>query len=332
MSYLTEAIQQVQAWDDARPRSQQTEVGWSGVYGCRAWLGFMAAGEWATEDTDTWRACAGTALHAWIQDIRGDATTEDDVEFEVPLNYRGIPGNSDEVNWTRGEITDYKFPSLKSARLWADPEVLDERFTQIQGYAAAVMETQRWKNRFGDSDREPLTRFLICPVDGTFADWVTYERPFDRAVADLAADRYAEVKAVVALRQAGMVSEPLPKDKPLHFCQRFCEFFSLCRGGDKPDVGEEITDPMLASAVERYGLAREQIAGSYKTCDELRPMVEGLKGHARGWRVWYATPGRDQWEPDMDTIRADYEQQGLTVPMKQKNGGKPALYVKREKK
>ena len=326
MSYLTEAVRQVQAWDDARPRSQQAEVGWSGVYGCRSWLGFMAAGEWATEDTDTWRACAGTALHAWIQDIRAQHTGSDHIEFEVPLKYQDIPGNSDEVNWTKGEITDYKFPSLKSARLWADPEVLAERYTQIQGYCAAAVKDPRWK-----ATGTPRVRFLICPVDGTFADWRVYETDFDAAVADLAADRYAEVKAITALRQAGMVTDPLPKDKPYHFCQRYCEFFSLCRGGDKPDVGEEITDPLLASAVEQYGLAREQINAAYKVCDELKPMIDGLKGHARGWTVWYSVPRRDQWEPDMDEIRAEYERHGLALPMRQKNGGKPSLYVRRER-
>ena len=326
MTYLADVVAQVRAWDDARPRSQQAEVGWSGVYGCRSWLGFMAAGEWATEDTDTWRACAGTALHEWLQGIRASVTIGDRVEFEVPLAYRGIPGHSDEVNWDRGEITDYKFPSLKSARLWADPDVLDERFTQIQGYAAAATLDEKF------TARDCTVRFLICPVDGTFDDWVTYERPFDRAVADVAADRYAEVKAHVALQQAGMVADPLPKDKPLHFCQRFCEFFSLCRGTEPEQDFEVITDPYLAAAVEQYGLAREAIRAGYKTCDQLRPVIDGMRGRARGFTVWQAAGGHDQWEPDLPAIREFFEGRGMRMPMKQKNGGRPALHVRRDKK
>lgn len=286
----------------------------------------MHRGEWATEDVDTWRACAGTALHEWLQDILAKNTGEDRIDFEVPLEYGGIPGHADMINWTRGEVTDLKFPSLKSARLWADPDVLAERFTQPMGYCAAARRDPRWT-----VGQRGIVRFLICPVDGTFADWKVYERPFDPAVADLALDRYNEVKALVALQRANMTTDRLPRDKPYWFCQRYCEFFSLCRGGQKDDGDlEEITDPMLAAAVEEYGLAREAIRGGYKTTDQLRPVVEGLRGRARGWKIYFAVPGRDSWVVDEEAVRADYARRGEVLPMKQKDGGKPAIYVKRD--
>jgi hypothetical protein len=326
MAYVDEVVEQARAWDNARARSQQQEVGWSGVFGCRAWLGFILAQEWATEDVDTWRAIAGTALHEWLQDVRGKAMRDEMVAFELAVEYKGIPGHVDEVNFTRGEITDYKFPSLKSARLWDDPDVQDQRFIQPQGYAAAIVGSRVWRDHAPDPDHATV-RILCAPVDGTFSDWKTYERRFDRSVADAAVHNYEEVQLMHAR------GEPLPKDKPLHFCRRFCEFYSACRSDDaEPSSLPEITDPYLAAAVERYGLASEAIHAGYKTRDELRPVLDGLRGRARGFKVFMSRPkARDKWVIDEDAIREAFAERGLQVPMKQADGKKPSLYVLRDK-
>lgn len=328
MAYADDIIAEVRTWDDARARSQQVEIGWSGLHHCRAWMGFKLAREWETEDTDTWRACAGTALHEWLQGVREKAAPRDHViAFELPVNYGGIPGHVDEVNFTLGEITDYKFPSLKSARLWRDPEVQEERLTQPQGYAAAIVGSERWRTFAPFPDRATV-RILIAPVDGTFADWFTIERDFDRSVADAAIDRYEQVQAMQA------AGEALPKDMPYHFCERFCEFFTACRGADhEPEKLPLIEDPYLAAAVEQYGQASDAIHAGYKVRDQLRPILEGLRGRARGYRVFMGKPrGRDKWVIDEDAVREMFTRRGLEVPMKQANGKKPSLYVLPEKK
>ncbi len=327
MAYVDNVVAEARAWDNARARSQQQEVGWSGIYGCRAWLGFILAQEWATEDTDTWRAIAGTALHEWLQEVRSKGAPRDEIiAFELPVEYRDIPGHVDEVNFTRGEITDYKFPSLKSARLWRDPEVQAERLIQPQGYAAAIVNSPQWKTHC-KPDVTPLVRILIAPVDGTFDDWFAIEVPFDQAVADAAVERYEEVQLMQ------VKGEPLPKDKPIYFCRSWCEFFSACRGNDtEPSFLPEITDPYYAAAIEQYGLASEAIHAGYKTRDQLRPVLEGLRGRARGFKVFMSRPkARDKWVIDEDAAREALAAHGLDMPMKQADGKKPSLYVLREK-
>jgi hypothetical protein len=327
VTYLDDVVGQARAWDNARTRSQQQEVGWSGLHHCRAWMGFIMAREWATEDTDTWRAIAGTALHEWLQAVRYKAAPRDHIiVFEEEVEYGGIPGHVDEVNYTLGEITDYKFPSLKSARMWRDPEVQEERLTQPQGYAAAIVGTHQWRAHAPDPDHATV-RLLICPVDGTFDDWFTIERPFDRSVADGALLRYHEVEDMQAR------GEPLPKDMPFHFCERFCEFFTACRGDEKePTALPEITDAFIAAAIERYGRASEAIHAGYKVRDELRPVLEGLRGRARGFKVFMSRPkARDKWVIDEDAVREVFAARGLEMPMKQADGKKPSLYVMREK-
>ena len=43
-SYLEASRDLARRWDEARPRSQQTAIGWSGMADCRAYLGYQLAG------------------------------------------------------------------------------------------------------------------------------------------------------------------------------------------------------------------------------------------------------------------------------------------------
>jgi hypothetical protein len=306
---LDEVVSQVTAWDDARQRSQQTAIGWSQVAGCRRYMGYRMAGEWATDDTDNWRAIAGTALHGWLGEVRRASikAADEHAEFEPEVSYQGIPGHVDEVNFTRGEVTDYKFPSKASAELWHDPKVLAEKMIQPHGYGAALL------GRLGGDPSKVTVRLLVAPVDGTFADWWVHEEPLDLSVADAAVERYLEAEAMY---QAG---QELPRDKPLWWCSRFCEFATLCRPGLDGEREEDdlpaVDDEELAAAVERYGLAREQASEADAVKKQVGPLIRGLRGTARGWKITTSAPGYD-WKPDKDQIEADYAASGLEVPMR----------------
>ena len=62
-SWIDDVIKHVRDYDASRPRSLQAQPGWSEVGGCRAYLGFRLDGAWPTDDTDTWGAIRGTAIH-----------------------------------------------------------------------------------------------------------------------------------------------------------------------------------------------------------------------------------------------------------------------------
>ena len=66
MSWVNEVIKRARDHDAARPRSTQAAVGWSEVGGCRAAVGYRLDGAWATDDTDTWGAQRGTAIHEYL--------------------------------------------------------------------------------------------------------------------------------------------------------------------------------------------------------------------------------------------------------------------------
>lgn len=328
---LAEVIQQARDWDFQRERSQQTEAGWSQMAGCRAELGFRVRGEWATDDVDEWRAEAGTALHAWLTGIRRAAAEAAgrDMAFEQEVSYGGIPGHADEIGYDNGRVTDYKFPAMKSIRYWDDPLVQDEKFVQVQGYAAAVIGTKRWQEAASKAGRKPedlTVRLLVAPVDGTFADWRMFERPFDRAVADAAVARYEYVQEAVA------AGDELPRDKDTWWCSRWCEFFTACRGGEPADAGgdwPEILDAETAAALEQYGEALAQESAAKTVKEQAAPLLRGLRGQARGWRVHMTAGGAGKPVEDMDQIRKDYAASDVDLPMTWKQGSVPSLSVTR---
>jgi hypothetical protein len=308
-TWLDGRIKTVRDFDASRPRSMQSAVGWSEVGGCRAQLGYRLEGAWPSDDTDTWGAQRGTAIHAYLQEI----LAAPGVRMEVGTEYRGIPGHADIVD--AASCTDIKTSKLANSVLWAaDHKLLFEKRVQVHGYGAGLIDA-------GELPDDATMRLLVVPVDGTFGDWWAYEEPFDRALADHGADRLEEVRRLLG------EGERLPKDKPYAFCAEWCEFFSLCRSQDDPKAGEEITDPELAAAVAAYGEAHKVFAAAKKEKERLAPLIRGLRGTAGDWRVSLGAGGSEQEVMDEDEIRADYERRGFAPPMTTRPGSAPRLNV-----
>ena len=314
MSWIEQTVKRVRDHDAARPRSLQRAVGWSEVGGCRAAIGFRLDGAFTTDDTDSWAAQRGTALHEYL----GPVLDGPGVRIEVETTYRGIPGHADIVE--PDAVIDIKTTSLANSKLWAgDRSLLYPKRVQAHGYAAGLVDA-------GELPEACTVRLLVVPVDGTFADWWAYEEPFNRSLADEGADRLEDVRARMA------AGEALPKDKPYAWCQGYCEFFSLCRDTEDPKGLPEITDPELARAVSRYGELNALIKPLTEEKEVLAPLVRGLRGIAGEWRVSTGRPGEEKEVPDEATIFADYAARGEPIPMTTKPGNAPRLTVTRIKK
>lgn len=314
MSFLDEVIKRAKDHDASRPRSQQQRIGWSEVGGCRAYLGFRLDGAWASDETDTWAAQRGTAIHEYVEPIIAGPG----VRTEVDTEYRGIPGHADIVTAT--EVWDVKTTSLASSKLWAsDPSLLRQKRVQAHGYAAGLVDA-------GELPEDATVGLLVIPVDGSFADWWAYEETFDRTLADEGADRLEEARERMA------AGEPLPKDKPFAWCSSWCPFVSLCRNPAEADEAETITDPELAAAIAAYGEAAQAVTRLSKDKDRLAGMIRGLRGTAGDWRISLGKPGDPRDVIDEDAIRAEYEMRGETVPMTTRPGNAPRLSVTRIKK
>ncbi len=329
MDYLDDMIADVQAWDGARERSLQTAVGISELHGCRAYLGFRLRGTGESDQRDHWRATLGTSAHAWMTGVRSEAAIirGEEADFELAVSYRGVPGHSDEVNYSRGEVIDWKFPSKALSLVWNDADVQAERFIQVHAYGAAVMATDKWKALAPDPGNMTV-RIVVAPVDGSFADWASFSMPLDVEAADEAVDRFEEVRSLVG------ANLDLPRDKPWFWCSRYCEFFTACRGGGYGPaiIYPEIHDGEVAAMVERYGLAVEQAREADQVKKALAPQLAGIRGEARGWQVRMSRPGQDRWVPDLEEIQRHYEQIDVPVPLVKKEGRAAYVIVDRAKK
>lgn len=312
-AWLDSVIKRVKDDDAARPRSTQAAVGWSEVGGCRSALGYRLEGAWASDETDNWAAVRGTALHAWLEPI----IAEEGVRTEVGTIYRGIPGHADIVG--PDYLVDIKTKTLASSQTWQrDPSTMRQARVQVMGYAAGLVDA-------GELPGDATIRLLIVPADGSFADWWVHEEPFDRGLADEGADRLDDVRRRLA---EGL---PLPKDKPLQFCSRYCPYVSICRPDANPDEAEIITDPELASAVAAYGEAVAIESAAKKDKDRLAPVIRGLRGTANGWRISLGKPGDSKTVIDEEWVRADYTSRGVPVPEMFTPGSRPRLSVTRIK-
>lgn len=314
MTWLDETVRRVRDFDAARPRSLQQEVGWSEVGGCRSYLGFKLDGAWASDETDTWAAQRGTAIHGYLQAILAGPG----VRTEVETYYRGIPGHADLVDAT--SLTDIKTKTLASSQVWQQkPETMRQARIQANGYAAGLVDA-------GELPEDATVRLVIVPADGSFSDWWCWEEQFSRALADEGADRLASVRALMA------AGEALPKDKPLAFCSSYCAFYALCRGSDDPTAGEQITDPELVAAIAAYGEANAVESAAKKDKERLASLIRGLRGTAGDWRIGLSREGDKKPALDEEWIRADYAARGEPVPEILKPGKAPSLSVTRIRK
>lgn len=310
--YLARLADAVRRDDAERPRSQQGDVGWSEVAGCRAYIGYRLNGEWASDDTDGWRAIVGTALHDYFGRLRADT----DSQHEVETLYGGIPGHADELG--DDSVTDWKFPTVAvSEAVRRDGEALAQKLIQVQGYAAGLVAA-------GKLTGDCTVRIVFVPVDGTFEDWWVHEEAYDEAAADAAVARLREVQGMLDDGQ-----HP-PRDMPYTWCGQFCEFFSTCRNGLPPD-DEPITDPELAAMVRQYGELGEDISPKTKLRKRIGAEIRGLRGRAGEWKVGLTRPSGVKDVPDMDAIAADYAASGRAIPQKQVPTSAPSLRVDRVK-
>lgn len=311
-TWIEDVIGTVRAYDAARARSLQADIGWSEVGGCRALLGYKLAGEWPSDRPDTWAAQRGTALHQYLEGILGGPG----VRTEVATSYRGIPGHADLVE--ADAVTDIKTTRLATARVWATrPASLKPKRIQVHGYAAGLIGG-------GQLPEDATVRLLVVPVDGAYSDWWVWEEPFDRALADEGVARKEYVQTIIG---AGGLP---PKDEPWSWCSRYCQFFSLCRD-PVPPAGEVITDPELAAAVTGYGELGEQIKALKADQDHYGDLIRGLTGTAGGWQVSLTKAGEAKRVLDEDQVLNDYHLMGRQVPWVDKEPATPRLRVTRLK-
>lgn len=287
MNTLDLVAAELQAADDARPRSLQVEPGASQAGSCRAALLMRTTG---TEPTDRRLNLAtlwGTAVHSMCEQAAspGDIT-------EQKFFYRGIPCTIDRYRPDVQTVVDYKTK--------ASPEKITEiresgpsagNVWQIMLGAAALIDAGH--------DVKTVELLYLPRSGGTVDDCYLWSADFDQAIADEAADwMRAERERAEALGRPATVDDlDGLRDEPFFFCAAVCEFFTLCRG-----PGALPSDDDYAEAARRFYEANRAAKAAADVKRAAAADLGGFAGNAGGLTV-RQVPGSTSYALDVDAVR-----------------------------
>lgn len=256
--------------DANSPRTQQSHarvLGFSDIGGCPEAGRRFLAGDPFTDTTDMTAARVGNWMDAGLKKVREDANPhlllDLRVECLLPSGIR-IKGHPDEVDPTVPLVVDYK---------------------SKDGLAGV--------RRTGPSDQHRMQRalqYLACLQAGVFATedgWVGniyFDRSGHDPVPYVDLQPWKQEKVWVeradawvldALRHA-QNGTPAERTEYRPFCERFCRFFSACRGADVYD--ELLIEGTKADLIALYHEAHTQEKQGKALKEALREDLLGLSG------------------------------------------------------
>lgn len=199
------------SYDDARERSQQSEIGPSSVGGCsrQSWYIIHKAPK-TNFETESLSATMGTAIHAVIAEGLKNINHFDDFMIEFELSTPDIKGHIDFYSKSEKMLIDWKTITLKKiegGNKWVDKQkrmqihlygyLLEENGYPIETVALAGIPRDAWN----------------------FNQAVYHTEPYDREIA---------LEGIAKIRQLKEKQTPPEPEKTEFWCKNFCEFY----GGD----------------------------------------------------------------------------------------------------
>lgn len=293
-------------WDQKRARSQQREIGWSEIGGCRRRAGYRLAGTEPSNPGSSVQAVMGTAIHTAVQEVlREFAQPGDLVEQEV--RFAGVLGHYDRYEAATATVVDVKTTSsrwLKTIQREGPPQ---NTLWQINGYAASLI-----------SAGKPVKRLVLDYLARDTGDeWRWEGRPEPRHVRD--ALNWLKQVRETELQWLARDYEP-----DSAFC-RHCPFRDTCWPEGEPHRDRRAVlfqeDPDAAKWAAKLEQARADKAAADKrekeakgALDALRPNTSGTYtldiGYAKHLE-WTVTQSN---RIDSDQVRADYAAAGAEPP------------------
>lgn len=218
---LDELRRVLEARDDARPRTQQVEIGPSQLGGCRRRVMYELRRTPHVNPTERLASMLGTATHHMIEEAFAAYGDPDDylIEVEVPgVEDIGLgPGHIDLYRKSDKSINDWKSSKKKSLRYF--PKQQQRWQVHTYGFLASSAGLP-----------VEIVRLIAIPRDGTFDDIVVHEEPYDEDIAWQAMDWLAELWNA---KDTDWMPEP---EYSGLFCEMYCPFYDpdlLCPGKDK---------------------------------------------------------------------------------------------------
>lgn len=260
----------VHAYESERDKqSAQGIMGVSDIGHCREHSRLLVAETVFSDDPSKWAAFVGTAigdkLEHVVQDLFPTAKTGIEITVTLPSGLQ-LLGHPDLVTPTG--VLDLKTVDGLTSVKRGGPSI-QQQF-QRHLYAAGLIQDGSlpedcWVGNawFDRSARSDMPHVQVESYDPT---WL------------LRADEWLD--DVLYAHKHG---QEAPKDQPMEFCAKCCEFYSICRGEDAyrdREGGGRIEDPQLLDAVYAYVEAREAKKDAEKQMADAQRMLADTRGVA----------------------------------------------------
>jgi len=221
------------------PRSKQRSIGPSEVGGeCDRKLGYRLLGVEPVNQSDTWLATIGTAVHAWLAEQYEkleDAERHDNIESRYLIEHPvfvtdTLSGSVDLVDLKRKLVIDWKVVGDTSLKKYKKEGVGDQYRTQAHLYAYGLI-------RGGRDIRDVAIVFL--PRGGSLKNMYIWSEPFNLGIAQRGIERLKAANYIIDNAGVDALSLMNAVSSFCHYCPFYLpgstEFSVGCPGGDLPN-------------------------------------------------------------------------------------------------
>lgn len=274
----------VRAGVENDPRTQQSragKIGPSDIGFCRNKAALTVKETPPTDSTDPWAAVVGVAMHnhvgEYLKRAFGDTWLVEKQKVTAAL-----PRSGAEITGT----PDYVVPEFN---LVLDAKTADglekvKKYGPTQGH-----RYQRHLYGLGaiaagllNPDEQVFVGNIYIDVGRSGGDnpklWVTIE-PMDDSLTD-EIDSWVE-DVIYAVRYG----EDASRDIAAPVCERFCEYFTVCRGALPMSESEPLDSPEIVQAVDMYVEGRDMAKQGDLMKKEAAAILTGLNGSTGEWQV-----------------------------------------------
>jgi len=295
--FLDELYADLLADELDRPRSQQVEIGGSGLFGCRAEHVLRLNGVPQSDPRLSWEAFVGSAIDHRIGEAR--LRRHPELIVQQQLAYRGVKFTVDEYSPNEKLLRDWKTKDdaracVKAVRMMTNNlRGHDQKRAQLHGGAAALIEAGH--------DVESI-QLVFLPRSGGFKGARLFTEPFSREWADKGVEWAHEVIDLAdPVNEADI--EGL-RDANTTFCYSYCPYVTTCRGEGEPDTD---TDEVLSDLAQRYIAAKSDEDEAKARREYYRELLTGAAPIVTGgWQVSWSRDTRhleDEEEVDLDAVK-----------------------------
>jgi hypothetical protein len=260
----------LQAKSNNSPRSllsKDFRLGISDLGHCQEYTRRVVVQEPQTDARDVLQAFLGTAIGDHVEDAVAAAWPAAHRGLEVTAALVGdtgeysVTGHPDLVVDGGGVIDIKTKDGLELVqRTGPTRQQLFQRHVYMKGlldagWFADIAPEDLWTANVW-VDRSGATKRVVSHIDR-----------YDPAIVRHAAEWLDEVIYAVVHRQEAM------KEQPIEFCERYCEYFSSCRGATDREIGGWITDPEIREAVALYAEGAELERQGKRKRDEAKSVL-----------------------------------------------------------